>query len=101
MTRLNGGAKGTALAAGGSGFVFMDVTLAKDATLPKALRHRFAIGVATAPKQEEKGDRDPAPAPPRELTFVTDPLPVGPGAVMVAPPLKGSRWAMGGGCCTP
>lgn len=101
MTRLNGGAKGTALAAGGSGFVFMDVTLAKDATLPKALRHRFAIGVATAPKQEEKGDRDPAPAPPRELTFVTDPLAVGPGAVMIAPPLKGSRWVMGGGCCTP
>ena len=48
MFRLNGGGKGTELAAGGSSFVFMDVTLAKDATVPKALRHRFAIGVAKA-----------------------------------------------------
>jgi hypothetical protein len=26
---------------------------------------------------------------------------VGPAAIVIAPPLKGSRWVMGGGCCTP
>jgi hypothetical protein len=101
MVRLNGGAKGTSIAAGGSGFVFMDVTLAKEATLPKALRHRFTISVAKAPGEPASGDRDPAPAPPEQVTFVTDPLSVGPAAVVVAPPLKGSRWVAGGGCCTP
>ncbi len=102
MFRLNGGGKGTELPAGGSGFVFMDVALAKDATVPKALRHRFAIGVAKAPAQDAaEGDRDPAPEPPQEMTFVTDPLAVGPPAIVIAPPLKGSRWVAGGGCCTP
>lgn len=101
MMRLNGGGKGTDLAAGGSGFVFMDVTLAKDAVVPKAVRHRFAIGVAKAPKQDGPRDRDPAPEPAEQMTFVTDPLAVGPGAVVVAPPLRGPRWVIGGGCCTP
>jgi hypothetical protein len=101
MMRQNGGAKGTSMAAGGSGFVFMDVMLAKDATLPKALRHRFAVSVAKAPGEPAAGDRDPAPAPPEQVTFVTNPLAVGPAAIVIAPPLKGSRWVMGGGCCTP
>jgi hypothetical protein len=78
MFRLSGGGKGTELPAGGSGFVFMDVTLAKGATVPKALRHRFSIGVAKAPKQDGAGDRDPTPPPPEKVTFVTDPLAVGP-----------------------
>jgi hypothetical protein len=78
MVRLNGGAKGTSVAAGGSGFVFMDVTLAKEATLPKALRHRFTISVTKAPGEPASGDHDPVPAPPEQLTFVTDPLSVGP-----------------------
>ena len=81
-------ARGTSVAAGGSGFVFMDVTLAKEATLPKALRHRFTISVAKAPGEPASGDHDPAPAPPEQLTFVTDPLSVGPAAIVVAPPLK-------------
>jgi hypothetical protein len=102
MTRLNGGAQGTELPAGGGAFVFMDVTLGKDAPIPKALRQRFAIGVAKAARQAEgQGDRDPAPESPERMTFVTDPLAVGPGAVVIAPPLKGSRWVVGGGCCTP
>ncbi len=101
MFRLNGGGKGTELPAGGSGFVFMDVTLAKDATVPKELRHRFAIGVAKTTEQTGEGDRDPAPEPAEQVTFVTDPLAVGPGAVVIAPPLEGSRWAVGGGCCSP
>ena len=101
MMRLNGGGKGTELPAGGGGFVFMDVTLPKEAAMPKALKHRFDISVAKAPAKDSASDHDPAPEPPQSLTFVGDPLPVGPPAVVVAPPLKGSRWVMGGGCCTP
>ena len=95
MVRLNGGAKGTSLAAGGSGFVFMDVTLAKEATLPKALRHRLTISVAKAPGEPASGDHDPAPAPPEQLTFVTDPLSVGPAAVVNCATAQG--FALGGG----
>jgi hypothetical protein len=101
MLRLNGGVKGTELPAAGGGFVFMDVTLTKEAAIPKALKHRFKISVAKAPAAGSAGDLDPAPPPAQEVSFVSDPLPVGAPAVVVAPPLKGKRWVMGGGCCTP
>jgi hypothetical protein len=101
MLRLNGGAKGNAVPAGGSGVLFMDVTLAKDATVPTALKHRIEISASKAPDQAPAGDRDPAPEPPQDITSVSDPLKVGPAAVVLAPPLKGKRWVVGGGCCTP
>jgi hypothetical protein len=63
--------------------------------------HRFTLSVATAPKADVSGDHDPTPAPPQEVVFTSDPLSVGPAAVVVAPPLKGPRWAVGGGCCSP
>jgi hypothetical protein len=99
MLQLNGDAKGIELPAAGGGFVFMDVTLPKGAAIPKSLKHRFKIGVANAPGAGAAGDHDPAPPPPQELSFVGDPLPVGAPAVVVAPPLKGKHWVMGGGCC--
>ena len=101
MLRLNGGIKGVELGAGGSGILFMDVTLAKDEAVPAKLLHRFTLSVATAPKADVSGDHDPTPAPPQEVVFTSDPLSVGPAAVVVAPPLKGPRWAVGGGCCSP
>ena len=101
MFRLNGGAKGVELAAGGSGILFMDVALAKDAAVPKALSHRFQIAVAKQAGGASGSDHDPAPEPPQAITFTTDPLTVGPPAVVLAPPLKGARWVVGGGCCTP
>ena len=102
MTRLNGGAKGTELPGGGGGFVFMDVTLEKSAAIPKALKNRFKIEVAKAPPADSAGtDHDPSPEPAQEITFTGDPLPVGQPAVVVAPPLKGKHWVVGGGCCTP
>ncbi len=102
MFKLNGGGKGTDVPGAGSGILFFDVTLAKDASVPKALKHRFDIEVAPAGDAGDKeNDRDPAPAPKQELVFTTDALSVGPGAVVVAAPLKGKRWVIGGGCCTP
>ena len=99
MLKFNGDSKETTLAGGDSGLLFMDVTLAKDASVPKAIRHRFDIDVAETATSQAGGDRDPAPKPPKTLVFTGDPLPVGPAAVGLAPPLKGSRWVAGGGCC--
>ena len=102
MFKLNGGGKGTELPGGGSGILFFDVTLPKDATLPKALKHRFDIEVAKPDDAGDNGsDRDPAPAPKQEVVFTTDALAIGPGAIAVAPPLKGKNWVVGGGCCAP
>jgi hypothetical protein len=101
MLRVNGGIKGVELPAGGSGILFMDVTLAKDVAVPAKLAHRFTLSVAKPPQADSASDHDPTPAPPQEVTFTTDPLPVGPAAVVVAPPLKGAHWAVGGGCCSP
>jgi hypothetical protein len=100
MIRLNGGAKGADLPAGGLGILFMDVTLDGSAT-PNALRQRYQIAVTNAPVADPAGDRDPAPLPPQDISFTADPIEVGPPAVVIAPPLKGSRWLAGGGCCTP
>jgi hypothetical protein len=101
MLRLNGGGNGTEVPGGGGGFLFMDVTQPKDAAVPKALKHRFDLKVAKAPAQGSADDHDPAPEPPQDLVFVSDALPVGAPAVVVAPPLKGKHWVVGGGCCTP
>jgi hypothetical protein len=101
MLRLNGGAKGVQIAAGGSGFLFMDVTLPGDAVVPKALKHRFDIAVAKSDVPKAGADHDPTPPPAQDVTFVTDPLEVGPAAVVVVPPLKGKHWVVGGGCCRP
>ena len=101
MLKFNGGNKGTTLSGGGSGILFMDVTLAKDATVPKAIKHRFDVDVAKTAPAQVSGDHDPAPEPPQALVFTSDPLAVGPAAVVIAPPLKGSNWVAGGGCCAP
>ena len=62
MLKFNGGSKGTTLSGGGSGILFMDVTLAKDATVPKAIRHRFDIDVAKTARAQGSSDHDPAPS---------------------------------------
>jgi hypothetical protein len=101
MLRLNGGTKGIQLSAGGSGLMFMDVTLEQGTAIPKALKHRFTIAVSNAVPSSSPGDRDPTPHPTQDIAFVSDALEVGARAVVISPPLKGSRWVVGGGCCTP
>lgn len=101
MLRLNGAAKGSELAGGGSGILFVDLAIPEGAAVPTALNHRFEIQVAASSDGTSGGDADPMPEPPEEITFVTEPLQVGPPAVVVAPPLEGSRWVAAGGCCTP
>jgi hypothetical protein len=101
MLQLNSGAKGSELSAGGSGVVFMDITLDNKAAIPKKLKHRFKIAVAKKSSPDRGGDRDVAPELPQEITFVGDPLDVGAPAVVVTPPLQGKLWVAAGGCCTP
>jgi len=97
ILRLTGAGKGTALPAGGSGVLFMDVTLAEDAMVPRALKHRFQVAVSKQPSSGN--DRDPTPQPPQTQSFIGAPLDVGKPAVVIAPPLKGPRWVVAGGCC--
>jgi hypothetical protein len=102
ILRLTGGGAGnvTALPAGGSGVLFMDVTLAGDATVPRALKHRFQVAVSAPQGKPASGnDRDPTPQPPQTQSFTGVPLDVGKPAVVIAPPLKGQRWVVAGGCC--
>lgn len=53
------------------------------------------------PDHKTAGDRDPTPEPPQDITFTSDALAVGRAAVVIAPPLKGKGWVVGGGCCSP
>ena len=100
ILRLTGSGNGTALAAGGSGVLFMDVTLAEDAMVPRALKHRFQVAVSKPEGKPSSGtDRDPTPQPPQTQSFIGAPLDVGKPAVVIAPPLKGPRWVVAGGCC--
>jgi hypothetical protein len=101
MVRLNGGTNSTDLPAGGSGVLFMDVTLDGSVAIPRALKQRYEITVTGASVADAAGDRDPTPQPPQHITLMGDPLQLGLPAVVIAPPLKGSRWVAGGGCCTP
>ena len=43
-------------------------TLAKDATAPKAIKHRFDIDVAKTAPAQVSGDHDPAPEPPQMVS---------------------------------
>jgi Peptidase family M23 len=96
ILRLTGAGQGTALPAGRSGLLFMDVSLAEDAIVPHALKHRFQISVS---KPSNGNDPDPKSQPPQTQSFIGASLEVGKPAVVIAPPLKGPRWVAAGGCC--
>ncbi len=91
--RLNSHDEGNVLAPANSGYLFMDVTFAADAKVPPVIAHRFQLSVKQI-KPETDG-----PKPPSTIAFTGVTVAVGAPAVVIAPPLKGSRWAVGGGCC--
>lgn len=73
---------------GGSGVAFFDVTLPGDAALPRAL----ALRVATAWVDSVGASRT--------VTVVGAPTAVGcEPAIVLSPPLKGTGWLDGNGCC--
>src|SRR5258708_13839998 len=90
ILRLTGAGKGTALPASGSGVLFMDVTLAEDAMVPRALKHRFQVAVSKPEGKPSSGtDADPTPQPPQTQSFIGAPVDVGTPAVRSPPPSKG------------
>jgi hypothetical protein len=70
--------------------IFMDVTIAKDARLPRSLEHQFSI--TSTPRS---GD----PTKATLVSGITDVILD--KAVSIGPPVQGSRWAAVGGCCFP
>jgi hypothetical protein len=92
MVRVNGEGPGTTLPPGGSGYLWLDVTLPLRATVPSRLLHQLSFTVG-GPS---------GPAPPRSVSFTGVPVTVSRAVpVVVAPPLRGSDWIVGNGCCAP
>jgi Peptidase family M23 len=104
--RINGGEQtGTTLGPSHSGYLFLDVTFAKDAVLPHALRHRLDVSLQA--RQAPLDDHHGVPLPP-DSPFPSTLASIGARtrvvhdtAIVVAPPLKGPRWYVGNGCCAP
>jgi peptidase M23-like protein len=72
--------------------IFLDVKFAKDATLPKALTHRFQVTFAPAT----------GTPPLNSATIVSGRTDVtNAPAVVIGPPLEGPRWVDAVGCCSP
>jgi hypothetical protein len=87
MRPFAGAGLGNALNGGQGGVVLMDVSFPAGRKLPRRLVHRLTIGMDPA---------DPSNAT-RYLTART--RVVRRPAVIVAPPLRGSDWVVGNGCC--
>ena len=98
MTKLYS-SEGTMLPPGGTGIVFMDVSLAPDEPVPAHVGARI-----TATRAAVGDDGKPAPLPaglpvPTAFTFNAPPTTVGVPARVIDPPLRGPRWFASNGCC--
>jgi Peptidase family M23 len=72
--------------------IFLDVTFAKNATLPKVLEHRFQVTFTPATGTPPVTSATVVSA----RTDVTNTP-----AVVIGPPLEGPRWVDAIGCCSP
>lgn len=89
LLRINSGAEGTEIPAGGSALLFMDVTYPKKAKAPKRLSH----GVSTTLNRSSGA---------QAIDFIGVPTRVSrEKALVVEPPLRGERWVAANGCCNP
>ena len=89
--RVNG-TGGPEIPAGGSALLFMDVTYGKREPAPNRLSH----GVTTTLVSPD------GPGSNQVISFIGVPTRVHPtDAIEVAPPLRGSGWVAGNGCCNP
>jgi len=72
--------------------IFLDVTFAKNATLPKVLKHRFQVTFAPA-----------TGTPPLNSSTIVSGRTEATNtpAVVIGPPLEGPRWVDALGCCSP
>ena len=91
MLNLSGGVEGTTMPPGGSGYLFFDVQLDPSDTIPSSVLHHFVMTVASGEGQTSTIEYDGVPVKVHSKAK----------AVVVAPPLKGSGWVVGNGCCSP
>lgn len=101
--RINGREPGVTLARSHSAFVFLDVALPPDASVPKSIQHRISV---TRLQEASGGDEhkgaplDPALKIPGQVTFEGAPAPVDTKRpVVLEPPLRGPGWVAFNGCC--
>jgi hypothetical protein len=101
ISRFPGGT-GATLPPSHSGYVFMDVTLPAGAAVPREIAHRFEA-TRQLPRSPEDSHHGVPVTPESGIepteAFTGVATPVGPPAVVLSPPLKGSRWVVGSGCC--
>ena len=101
--RINGREPGVTLARSHSAFVFLDVALPPDASVPRTILHRISVArLREAPGGDEhKGvPLDPALRIPGQVTFEGAPTPVDTKRpVVLEPPLRGPGWVAFNGCC--
>ena len=71
---------------GQSSVMFFDVTYKDIAQVPREIAHRFSVNTPPTPAGTVH-------------TFVSRSIPVGRQAIVIRPPLKGSGWVNGNGCC--
>jgi Peptidase family M23 len=71
---------------GQSGVMFFDVTYENMSQVPTAIAHRITVTTPPTPVGTEH-------------TAVGHPIPIGREAIVISPPLKGSGWVNGNGCC--
>jgi Peptidase family M23 len=87
--RLDSGATGTTLPKGVGAILFMDVTYRRGQPPPKQLIHRISISFTY-----------PGTSQVKNVSFVGAPTAVGQTPpIIIAPPLRGSRWIDVNGCC--
>lgn len=92
IIRVDGGHEGLTVPPGGSGTIFMDVAYPPKRQPPRSLLHRIAL-VGQPPGQ---------PAAQQGFAFTGVPIGVARRqAIEVAPPLRGPRWVVANGCCSP
>lgn len=96
---INHHGTGPALPPGGSAVLLLDVARAPQEALPALLNARIS-----ARRQIAGADGKPAPLPqgyplPASYSFSAAATPVGPPAVVIAPPLRGPGWVAVNGCC--
>lgn len=96
MFRVNGGAtKSPTLEPGGSGELFMDVSVDAADPVPAQLEHTIDLAFTPA------GDGKQTPAV-QQMQLTGVPVTVdATEPVTVASPLRGGRWLVGNGCCSP
>lgn len=105
LVRVNGGAAPPGVASptlppGGSAFAVLEVVLAKDAPLPRELRHRVSLTRRTPGKEGGAPQLLQGGPIPASDSFVGAPTKVEDvRAVAIAPPLRGAGWLVFNGCC--